>query len=188
MVAFPLLHWWSMEATRSKVPPRNLPADQEVELTPEELAAILQEASRLQESRSSAHVTTLADAYETAREIGIAPEHVDAAAEKLRRLRTINARVSARASRRRKSFLNFAWITLLVCLAVLFLRGLGPARMVLLGMSIPLLILGFQWVRAEYRRRNPEVGEGAAHAGECRICGAPAWQKKATFCTQHRPG
>jgi Flp pilus assembly protein TadB len=178
-----------MEATRSKVPPRRQPADDEVELTPEELSAILQEASRLQESRStSAHVTTLADAYETAREIGIAPEHVDAAAEKLRRLRTIHSRASARAARRRRSFINFAWITLLVCLGVLFLRGLGPARMVLLGMSIPLLILGFQWVRSEYHRRNPEVSRETPHAGECRVCGAPAWQKKATFCSQHRPG
>lgn len=174
---------------------RRPPAQKEPEpgtvdtLSSDELSSVLSKASRIQAEKQQAgrEVATVDQAFETARELGIDDEHVREAMDELRRQKGRRALFRA-ATRRRRAFLRFVASMLGTLVIVGITAGIPTARIVALAMTIPLLILGFHWIRALFFERYPAVAaEFGPLAGECRVCGNPAWQPKATFCAEHRP-
>lgn len=159
-------------------------------LSSDELSSVLSKASRIQAEKQQVgrEVATVDQAFETARELGINDEHVREAIDELRRQKGRRALFRAATRRRRRAFLRFVATMLGTVVIVGIAAGLGTARVVALAMAIPFLILGFQWMRALFFERYPAVAaEFGPLAGECRVCGNPAWQPKATFCSEHRP-
>jgi len=159
-------------------------------LSSDELSSVLSKASRIQaEKQQVGHeVTTVDQAFETARELGINDEHVREAIEELRKQKGRRALFRAATRRRRRAFLRFVASMLGTIAIVGFTAGIPTARIVAMAMTIPLVILGFHWIRALFFERYPAVAaEFGPLAGECRVCGNPAWQPKATFCAEHRP-
>lgn len=159
-------------------------------LSSDELSSVLSKASRIQAEHQQVgrEVSTVDQAYETARELGINDEHVREAIDELRRQKGRRALFRAVTRRRRRAFLRFVASMLGTITIVGLSAGLRTAQIVAMAMMIPFLIIGFQWVRALFFERYPVVAaEFGPLAGECRVCGNPAWQPKATFCSEHRP-
>lgn len=159
-------------------------------LSSDELSTVLSKASRIQAEKQQVgrDVSSVDQAFETARELGIGDEHVREAIEELRRQKARRALFRASTRRRRRAFLRFVASMLGTFAIVALSAGFRTAQIVAMAMTIPLMIIGFQWVRALFFERYPAVAaEFGPLAGECRVCGNRAWQAKATFCTEHRP-
>lgn len=159
-------------------------------LSSDELSSVLSKASRIQAEKQQAgrEVSSVDQAFETARELGINDEHVREAIEELRRQKARRALFRASTRRRRRAFLRFVASMLGTVAIVAVSAGFRTAQIVAMAMTIPLMIIGFQWLRALFFERYPSVAsEFGPLTGECRVCGNPAWQPKATFCTEHRP-
>lgn len=119
--------------------------------TPDELATILRDASRLQNARE---VASLDQALETARELGIDEQHVLAAAEAHRRRRERRAALHALTVRERMKLGRIAWSAALVTAIVTIAAGWNIAQLALIGLSIGAVAQAFRWVRAEIRERT----------------------------------
>lgn len=159
-------------------------------LSSDELSSVLSKASRIQAEKQQVgrEVSTVDQAFETARELGINDEHVREAIDELRKQKGRRALFRASTRRRRRAFLRFVASMLGTIAIVGISAGLRTAQIVAMAMTIPLLIIGFQWIKALFFERYPSVAaEWGPLAGECRVCGNPAWQAKATFCAEHRP-
>jgi len=159
-------------------------------LSSDELSSVLSKASRIQAEHQQVgrEVSTVDQAFETARELGINDEHVREAIDELRKQKGRRALFRAATRRRRRAFLRFVASMLGTVAIVGLAAGFDTARVVAMAMTIPLLIIGFQWIKALFFERYPAVAaEFGPLSGECRVCGKPAWQAKATFCSEHRP-
>ena len=126
--------------------------------THEELAAILREADRRQQTKD---VATLDEALETARELGIDERHMIAAVEKLRAEKAQRAMRRARTLQRRNRLVRFLITMVFVLTIVSLAAGLQTAEVVLFGMSIAAIAMAFRWIRSEIEERMPvEASEG----------------------------
>jgi hypothetical protein len=139
----------SLMTTRPPAP-RDRSAGEET-FTPDELAAILREASRRQESRD---VATLDQALETARELGIDEKHVRAAAEAHRAKRQRRDALHALTVRERMKLGRVVWSAALAVSIVTIAASWHIGQIVLFGMSIGAVAQAFRWIRAEIRERT----------------------------------
>jgi len=156
------------------------------DLTTSDLAEVLREASRIQESRELA---TLDQALETARELGIDEKHVVAAAEKVQREKARRARLRTVTRRRRAEFLHFFGLMLVISTFVLVAAGAPPAQMTLFGMSIAAFIMAVKWAQAWAAEKKPDlVGSDGMEPGDCRVCGRAATSPRGHYCREHEPG
>ncbi|MBI2215145.1 MAG: hypothetical protein HYU52_15965 [Acidobacteria bacterium] len=119
--------------------------------TPDELAAILREASRRQSSRD---VASLDQALETARELGIDEQHVLAAADAHRKKRERRDELHALTLREREKLARIAWSAALVTAIVTIAASWNVAQLALIGLSIGAVAQGFRWLRAEIKERT----------------------------------
>jgi hypothetical protein len=167
---------------------RPAPAGQNLELTPEELAEVLRDASSLQtrEQESGRDITTLDGAIETARELGIGEAHVHAAAAKLRQRKDRLQRLRNISRTRGRHVLRFLGTMALVTTIVLISGGMDAAQATLFGMSIALVVMCFRWGRALLAVRYPDIFD-SDERGECRVCGNRARDKKSFYCFEHMP-
>lgn len=167
-------------------PPQTAPVKPELELSSEELSEVLQRASSIQtmKQNSGRDVTTLNNAIETARELGIAEEHVLEAAGELRRRKEHFGRLKSIARKRRNNFVRMIGTTMFVVTMVFFFGGMNAAQAVLFGMSIALVVLAGRWGRALLAQRYPDLFDTPA-PNECRLCGERAWDRKAQLCREH---
>ena len=149
-----------------------------------DLATVLSEASRIQQNRE---LSSLDQALETARELGIDEKHVVAAAEKLQRHKARLARLRTVTRRRRAEFLRFAGLLIIIPLFVMMVASTNAAQAVLFGMSIAAFIMGIKWFRAWIAEKKPDLFEADTEPGDCRVCGASAVHKKGHYCRDHKP-
>ncbi|MFA6957219.1 MAG: hypothetical protein WC538_15220 [Thermoanaerobaculia bacterium] len=123
----------------------------EATFTPAELAAILREASRRQESRD---VASLDQALETARELGIDEQHVLAAAAAHRAKKERRDALHALTVRERLKLGRLAWSAALAVSIVTIAASWNVGQIVLIGVSIGVVAQAFRWIRAEIRERT----------------------------------
>lgn len=123
----------------------------EESFSPEELASILRDADRRQTTRE---LSSLDQALETARELGIDEQHVRAAAEAHRERKANRGRLHALTIRERRKLGNLAWSAAMVVCIVTLAAGWEIAQLALLGLSIAAVAQGFRWLRAEIRERT----------------------------------
>jgi hypothetical protein len=170
---------------RGQRPTASTDSAEDLSFTPDELTALLQQASQLDARKvEQSHPVSLADALQTARDLGIPEEHVLMAAEDLKRSKVKVARRRHALVSRRNAFIRFLFITLSVSIGMLLMSGLHTALVIFAAMSIPLLLLGSRWIMA---RIDPtEGGHSGPEPGVCRVCGRTAWNPNATFCTLHK--
>lgn len=126
------------------------PATEEA-FSPDELAAILREANTRQTANE---VSTLDQALETARELGIDERHVRAAVEAHRAKKARHTTMHALTVRERRKLGNLAWSAAMVTCIVTLAAGWEIAQLALLGLSIAAVAQGFRWLRAEIRERT----------------------------------
>lgn len=134
-------------------PHRPSPSTDEQGFTPDELALILRDASRRQESRA---VASLDEALETARELGIDERHVLAAAAAHREKRARRAILHAHAVRERNKLGHLAWSAALFAAIVTVAASWNVAQLALVGFGIAAIAQAFRWLRAEISERTFE--------------------------------
>lgn len=176
-----------------------LQQQQEVTLTPEELQSVMRDAiarhgqaQRDAEERARArNLATVEDALSIARDLNIPEEHVLAAVRernmaKLREQR----RGSVRASRQARFFL---WLgaavgfSAMAAIATALTGGLAwwavfPTAAAWIG----TFYLAWKWLFAPVEDSELRQADHIPVAGTCRVCGAPAYNERATFCEEHR--
>jgi hypothetical protein len=161
-------------------------------LSQEELSEVLNRAiSRQgQAEQYSGDVSSLDEAVEIARQLNIPEEHVLAAAEDLGRTGMRAQKREVIRARRRSALTAGVAVTVgatvLATLAVVALHlplwlGLAP------------LALAILWVVSAVRGLSAPVSDAEADRvelpptpGECRVCGRPAINARATFCDLHQ--
>lgn len=161
-------------------------SEDDMTFSQDELTALLQQASQLDSRKvAETHPVSLADALQTARDLGIPEENVLMAADDLKRAKFLRTRRSNAIRMRRNHFIRFLFLALAISIGITFTSSLHAGLAVLAAMSIPLLIIGSRWATAAMG-----ADETSDHpvAGVCRICGATAWNPNATFCNQHKLG
>lgn len=120
--------------------------------TPDELAQILREANSRQ---SSPLVSSIDEALETARELGIDETHVLAAAKELQE-KKIRLEVLKRRSRNAlMGLVRYLGTMAFVVILIGFIAGLPTARIVLFGMSIAAIVMTAQWIKCVFNLRFP---------------------------------
>lgn len=129
--------------------------DAELTFTSDELTELLKRASSTPQV-SEHRPVSLADAIQTARELGIPEENLLAAAEGLKKEKVKRAMKRVRISRRRDAFLRFLFTMIAVSTGLALIAGLKTASIVLFAMSIPLFILGSRWAMAFLEIRDEQ--------------------------------
>lgn len=159
-----------------------------LELSSAELAEVLKDASSIQTSRQETgrELATLDEAIVTARELGIAEEHVREAASRLQRKKDRLLRLRNVTRHRRNNILRMMGSMLMVGTIVSLAAGFGTAKIVLMAMSIGLAVMVFRWLRAIGAERYPELFDTRLK-GECSVCGNPSVKRDGTFCSEHLP-
>ena len=162
--------------------PRAAPSS--IDLSGDELTAVLQEASRLQGEalKQESEIPSLkseGNVFAIAEELGIPEEHVRAALATQRRKQQATGRGTM--------------VPLLAAGAAGLVAGVGlalvgvPALLALpLGVVVAagVFALGFL---AEMMKRNPAKTAGPPRVpGTCRVCFRPAHTPQSTFCDEHR--
>lgn len=153
------------------------------QLTPKELAEVLQDASRRQgeaikNEDAGRDVTTVDDAYSLAEELGIPVEHVRAALAERERRKAGSA------------------VPVAIAVAVGGAVITAGALVVILGMPVLIgvtagltagMVLGAASFIAGAMKRHPQKLSGPAPVpGICRVCLRPAHTPESTFCEEHR--
>ncbi|HTE19897.1 MAG TPA: hypothetical protein VK689_16150, partial [Armatimonadota bacterium] len=160
-------------------------------LTPDELQDVMSDAiSRHSdaERRREEHSTlaTVEDALEIARTLNIPEEHVRAAvADRQRHKLRAERRAAARRSRGNAFMLALA----LSAPVLLFsLRGgvLRGGLVIVLLLALVNAFLAWRWLAAPVTDAEADRVELMPVPGKCRVCGAPAYTPRATFCEAHR--
>jgi len=152
------------------------------QLSPKELAEVLQEASRrhgeaIKNEGAGRDLTSADDAYALAEELGIPVEHVSVA---------LASRESRKARAAMPGVMVFAIAGAAVAAGALILVGLpafvGVAGGIGAGVAIAItgLIVGAM-------KRSPQKQSGPSPVpGTCRVCFRPAHTPESTFCEEHR--
>jgi len=151
-------------------------------------APVIARALQLQsdaEQRSEAEVnelgrvTTEAQALAVAEELGIDPRHVRAALQEsgMSGQRSVVRKQAVGARRRGGAVMGVIGIVLLT------LTGLSPLFSYL---GAGLLIAGIVHAFRSVSERALDRDEVLPVAGTCRVCGAPAYSARATFCVEHQ--
>ena len=155
-----------------------------IDLSGDELTAVLQEASRLQGEalKQESEVPALrseGNVFAIAEELGIPEEHVRAALAAQRRKKQATGRGAMKP--------------VLVAGAAGVLVGVGLALVgVTALLAVPLGVLVAAGVfavafLAEMMKRNPAKAAGPPPVpGTCRVCFRPAHTPQSTFCDEHR--
>ncbi len=152
-------------------------------LTPEELNQVLNRAAARQEAvtgRSDGPaLTSDQDAQAIALELGIAPEHVRTALAEHR-----SGAMLTRRGPRKPNPMLIGGISVIAAAVALKIMGFGT--LLVIGLLIAGLGLG---LAAIIRGMRGGLASGVGTlpvAGTCRVCGAPAYNERATFCDDHR--
>ena len=164
--------------------PRSRPTPPSLELSSDELTAVLQEASRLQGEalKQESEIPSLkseSNVFALAEELGIPEEHV---------------RVALAAQQQKKQSAGGGAVrSLVVAGAGGLLGGLG---LVLVGipalLAVPLAallaagIFAVGYIAAMMRRHPAKASGPPPVAGTCRVCFRPAHTPQSTFCDEHR--
>lgn len=165
-------------------PPRPSKAEEELTLTQEELARILQEASS-RNAPATRDVTTVDGALEAARELGIPDEHLLEAVDRLRAEKSRRVQLKGVVGRRRDAALRYLGVTLLTTSIVAVTASPKVALIVLVSMLLPLFKLGFAYYQARAAMHDPHAVLEPIE-GECRVCAKPAVSKRGRYCADHR--
>jgi hypothetical protein len=162
-----------------------------VRLSPDELQDLMTDAiqrhgqaQRQADHAADYHLSTVEDALDIARQLNIPEEHVRAAVEARQRSKLRGQRREmARNGRRAAFFAGIALAVLLTLGSVLFKFLFFPV-----GALVWILtaFLGYRWLGAPISDTEADKTDVAPVAGTCRVCGAPAYNERATFCEQHR--
>ena len=160
------------------------PDTADLTFSPDELTELLKNASSLDTSRvAGKHPASLADAMQTARELGIPEEHLLIAAEDMKRQKVRKAKRSIALFRRRRETMRYLTTMIAVSGGVGLMSGsLHTAFVLFACMSIPLIGMIIRWLTAVFDTDK----EPAAATGMCRVCGAIAWNENATYCSKHK--
>ncbi len=163
-----------------------------VRLSPDELQALMSDAIRRhgQAERAADPVdrslATLDDAYEIARQLNIPEEHVRAAVAERQKGKLREQKREVIRRRRQRHFFATLGIALIATLGLL----IGGMQVSLGGLAVLLwvaaLILGFQAKAARIADADADRVDLPPQPGTCRVCGAAAYNERATFCDQHR--
>jgi hypothetical protein len=163
-------------------------------LSPDELQSVMQDAiarhgAAERQAEAAQELRTLSsveEAMEIARQLDIPEEHVRAALRQRERELLRPQRREQAARKRRGEFI----FSLVVSIALTAAMGLIGALGSILGLAVLAiwilpLMLGLRLLTAVSdaaadREELPPV------AGVCRVCGAPAYNERATFCEAHR--
>jgi hypothetical protein len=166
----------------------------EERFTPTELSSVVSaaisrqgEADRRAQERVDrlGDLTSLDEAIEVARQLGIAPEHVRAAALELRKTQGRELRRRVEKQRRQRSCLTLGMVTL----------GVGMLGLIAhisflffpFAVLVPLTAFhAWRWLGAPISDADADRVEVLPVAGTCRVCGAPAHHERATFCSEHQ--
>ena len=163
---------------------RPRPAPQTIELSGDELTAVLQEASRLQGEalKQESELPSLkneGNVFAIAEELGIPEAHVRAA-------------LAAQQQKKQATGRGLT-IPLLTAGAAGLVAGVGLALVgvtallaVPLGVLVAAGVFGVGFL-VEMLKRNPSKAAGPLPVpGTCRICFRPAHTPQSTFCDEHR--
>lgn len=163
-----------------------------VRLTPDELQALMGDAIRRhgQTERESdpldRSLATLEDAYEIARQLNIPEEHVRAAVAERQKGKLRDQKRAVVRSRRQARFVIVLGIAVLTAVgAVLAGMNIGLIAVAAL-FGIGAIFAGIQAKTAPVSNEEADRVELPPQPGACRVCGAPAYNERATFCAQHR--
>ncbi len=154
-----------------------------MELSREELTAVIQEASRRQgeelKRSDAASLSKIEDAFALAEELGIPEEHVRAAlAAQQRKKMSASGGIL-------KSVL-FAGLGGAATAVGLSLLGLPGFLAILIAAGVGAGIFTVVLI-ADLMRRNPAKASGPPPVpGTCRVCFRPAHTPESTFCEEHR--
>jgi hypothetical protein len=175
-----------------------LQQQQEATLTPDELQAVMRDAiaraGRAQRQAEDGpmvqNLATVEDALSIARDLDIPEEHVLEAVRNrnLAKLRE-QRREGARTARKARFFMWLAAAGAFSAAAVgLGLLGGIPWFLLFptLACWIGAVYLGWKWLFAPVTEAELEGQDAIPVAGTCRVCGAPAYNERATFCEEHR--
>jgi hypothetical protein len=151
-------------------------------LSSEELAAVLQDASRRQgeaikNEDATRDLSTVDDAYAVAEELGIPAEHVRAA---------LASRQSGKAGSVVPGTLILAVGGAAVTAAALYLLGVPWLIFIPGGIAAGVVIAAAGLIAAAMRRNPQKLSGPPPVPGTCRVCFKPAHTPESTFCEEHR--
>lgn len=173
---------------------------EELQLNPDELQSLMKDAisrhsqsQRQQEERvhQAGSLATLEDALSIARDLDIPEEYVLEAARERHRAKLLDQRRWAVKAGRRNAFwlgLGLATVTTVVSLMLGALTGGGLSWLLVFSGAfwLAVLFLAWRWLFAEVGDPELKRTDHIPVAGTCRVCGAPAYNERATFCEEHR--
>lgn len=163
---------------------RSRPAPPSIELSGDELTAVLQEASRLQGEalKQESELPSLkseGNVFAIAEELGIPEAHVRAALAAQQQKKQATGRGLTIP-------LLTAGTAGLVAGAGLALVGVTALLAVPIGVLVAAGVFGVGFL-AEMMKRHPVKASGPPPvAGTCRVCFRPAHTPQSTFCDEHR--
>lgn len=163
-----------------------------VKLSPDELQAVMNDAIRRAGQAERAadpldrKVLTVEDAIGIGRDLNIPEEHVRAAVADRQRAKLRVQRREMVQLQRRTSF----FVALVGAVGLSILAALGAANGFLIVVGVlfwaAALVQGWRWKLAPISDQEADRADVLPVAGTCRVCGAPAYNERATFCEQHR--
>jgi hypothetical protein len=162
-----------------------------VRLSPDELQDLMNNAiqrhgqAQRQADRALDHqLSTVEDALDIARQLNIPEEHVRAAiVERQQSKLRVQRREAVRNGRKAAFFAVLAIAVIASLGALIRIPGIGFIAFALWGVAA---FLAFRWLGAPVSDTEADKTDVVPVAGTCRICGAPAYNERATFCEQHR--
>ena len=160
------------------------PARPSIDLSGDELTAVLQEASRLQGEalKQESEIPSLkstGNVFAIAEELGIPEEHVRVALATQRRKQQSTGRGVAMP-------LLVAGASGLVAGVALGLIGVIALLAVPFGVLVAAVVFAVGYL-AGLMKKNPAKAAGPPPvAGTCRVCFRPAHTPQSTFCEEHR--